>query len=76
VRHHHAEGFVDPQVKGTAHALSDVPAQSVEMTRHRAPGLRLAFLNPLARLEGGDLQFLQLLLRRIVGRLDDLCLGR
>jgi hypothetical protein len=26
VRHHHAEGFLDPQVECAVHALSDVPA--------------------------------------------------
>jgi hypothetical protein len=76
VRHHHAKGFLDPQVKSVAHALSDVPAQGAEMTHHGAPGLRLAFLNPLARLEGDGLQLLQLPLRRVVGRLYGLSLGR
>jgi hypothetical protein len=55
VRHHHAKGFLDPQMKGAAHALSNVPAQSTETTRRGDPGLCLAFLNPLARLEGGGL---------------------
>jgi hypothetical protein len=32
------------------------------MTRHGTPGLRLAFLDPLACLEGGGLQLFQLLL--------------
>jgi hypothetical protein len=50
VRRHHAKGFLDPQVECAAHALSDVPAQSTETTRHGAPGLRLAFFNTLARL--------------------------
>jgi hypothetical protein len=63
-------------VKGAAHTLSDVPAQSVETTRHRAPGLHLTFLNPLARLEGGGLQLFQLLLRGVVGHMDNLRLGR
>jgi hypothetical protein len=63
-------------VKGVAHALSDVPTQSAEMTRHGAPGLRLALFNLLARLEGGGLQLFQLLLRRVVGRLNGLRLGR
>jgi hypothetical protein len=62
VRYHHAESFLDPKVKGAVHALSNVPAQSAEMIRHGAPGLRLAFLNSLARLEGSGLQFLLLLL--------------
>jgi hypothetical protein len=62
VRHHHAEGFLDPQVKGVVHALSNMPAQSAETTRHGTPGLRLAFLDPLACLEGGGLQLFQLLL--------------
>jgi hypothetical protein len=75
VRHHHAKGFLDPQMKGAMHALSDVPAQSTKTTRHGTPGLRLTFLNPLARLESGGLQLFQLLLRRVVGRLDGLCLG-
>jgi hypothetical protein len=76
VRHHHAKGFLDPQVKGAVHALRDVPAEGAETTRHGAPGLRLAFLDPLACLEGGGLQLLELLLRRVVGRLDGLRLGR
>jgi hypothetical protein len=36
----------------------------------------LTFLNPLARREGSGLQLLQLMLRRVVGLLDDLRLGR
>jgi hypothetical protein len=53
MRSHHAEGFLDTQVKGAPHALSDVLAEGAEATCHRAPGLRLAFLDPVARLEGG-----------------------
>jgi hypothetical protein len=60
-------------VKGVAHALGDVPAEGAETTRHGAPGLHLAFLDPLARLEGSGLQLLH---GRVVGRLYDLCLGR
>jgi hypothetical protein len=67
---------LDPQVKGAAHALGDVPAEGVETTRHGAPDLLLAFFNPLARLEGSGLQLRQLLLGRIVDRLYGLCLGR
>jgi hypothetical protein len=73
---HHAEGFLNPQVKGAAHALGNVPAEGAEATRHRAPDLHLAFLDPLARLEGSSPQLLQLLLRGVVGRLDSLRLGR
>jgi hypothetical protein len=62
-------------VKGAAHALGDVPAEGTETTRHGAPGLRLAFFNPLARLEGSGLQLLQLLLGRVVGRLYGLYAG-
>jgi hypothetical protein len=76
VRHHHTEGFLDPQVKGVVHVLSNVLAQSMETTRHGALGLRLALLNPLACLEGSGLQLFQLLLRGVVGRLDNLRLGR
>jgi hypothetical protein len=76
VRYHHAEGFLDPLVKGAAHALSDVPTQSAETTRHGTPVLCLALLNLLARLEGGDLQLFQLLLQGVVGRLDGLRLSR
>jgi hypothetical protein len=76
VRNDHAKGFLDPQVKGAAHALSDVPARGAEMTRHGALGLRLSFFNPLARLEGSGLQLLQLLLGKVLGRLYGLCLGR
>jgi hypothetical protein len=75
VRHHHAEGLLDTQVKGAVHALCNMATQSTETTRHRTPSLRLALLDPLARLKGGSLQLFQLLLRRIVGRLDDLLLG-
>jgi hypothetical protein len=28
VRHYHTEGFLDPQVKGAVHALSDVPTRA------------------------------------------------
>jgi hypothetical protein len=69
---HHAEGLLDTQVKGAAHALGDVPAEGAKATCHRAPGLHLAFLDPVTRLEGGSPQLLQLLLRGVVGRLDDL----
>jgi hypothetical protein len=68
--------FWTPQVERAAHALSDVPTQSTEMTLHGAPGLHLAFLNAKARLEGGGLQLFQLLLGRVVGRLDGLRLSR
>jgi hypothetical protein len=63
-------------MKGTAHALGNVRAEGVEATRHRAPGLHVAFINPLARLESGGPQLLQLLLQGVVGRLDSLRLGR
>jgi hypothetical protein len=76
VRHHHTMDLLDPQVKRAPHTLGDVPAQGAEVTRRGAPGLCLAFLNALARLEGGGLQRFQLLLRGVVGRLDDLRLGR
>jgi hypothetical protein len=59
---HHAKGFLNSQVKGTVHVLGSVPAEGAEATRHRAPGLHFALLDPLARLEGGGLQLLQLLL--------------
>jgi hypothetical protein len=72
----HAKGLPDPQVKCTAHMLGDVPAQGAQTACHGTPSLRLAFLNTLARLEGGGLQLLHLLLRRVVGPLDGLCLGR
>jgi hypothetical protein len=62
-------------VKSVAHAPGDMPAEGAEATRHRAPGLRLAFLDLLAGLEGGGLQLLQLLLRGIVGHLHSLSLG-
>jgi hypothetical protein len=73
---HHTESLLDTQVKGAVHALGNVPTEGVEATRHRAPSLRLAFLDLLARLEGGGPQILQLLLRGVVGRLDSLSLGR
>jgi hypothetical protein len=48
-------------MKGAEHALGDVPAEGAQATRQRAPGLRLAFFNLLADLEGGSTQVLQLL---------------
>jgi hypothetical protein len=33
-------------VKGTAHALGDVPVEGAEATRHRAPGLHFASSTP------------------------------
>jgi hypothetical protein len=75
MRSHHAEGLLDAQVKGAAHALGDVPAEGAEATCHRAPGLHLAFLDPLAHLEGGGPQLFQLLLGGVIGRLDGLPLG-
>jgi hypothetical protein len=62
-------------VKGAVHAPGDVPTEGVEAARHRAPSLRLAFLNLPTCLEGGGPQLLQLLLRGVVGRLDSLSLG-
>jgi hypothetical protein len=53
VEGHHAEGLLDTQVKGAAHALGNVPTVGAKATRHRAPGLHLALFDPLARLEGG-----------------------
>jgi hypothetical protein len=58
VERHHVEGLLDTLVKGTAHALGNVPAEGAEATRHRAPDLHLAFLDLLARLEGGGPQLL------------------
>jgi hypothetical protein len=63
-------------VKCTVHTLGNMPAQGAEATRHRAPGLRFALLDPLARLKSVGLQLFQLLLGGVVGRLDRLCLGR
>jgi hypothetical protein len=48
----------------------------VKTACHGTSGLRLAFFNPLERRKGGGLQLLQLLLKRVVGRLDGLHLGR
>jgi hypothetical protein len=75
VRRHHAKGFLDPQVECTAHAQGNMPAQGTEATRHGTPGLRLALLDALARLESHDLERFQLLLGGVVGRLDCLRLG-
>jgi hypothetical protein len=63
-------------VKGAAHTPGDVPTERAETARHRAPSLRLAFLDLPACLEGGGPQLLQVLLRGVVGRLDSLILGR
>jgi hypothetical protein len=54
VRRHHSMGFLDPQVECVSHTLGNVSAQSAKTTRQGAPGLRLAFLDALARLECGD----------------------
>jgi hypothetical protein len=37
------------------HTPGNMPAQGAEATRHGAPGLRFAFLDALARLEGRSL---------------------
>jgi hypothetical protein len=55
MRSHHAEGLPDAKVEGTAHVLGDVPPEGAQAARQRAPGLRLAFLDPLAGLEGSGL---------------------
>jgi hypothetical protein len=73
---HHAEGLLDAQVKGTAQALGNMPAEGAKATRHRAPGLHIDLFDPLARLEGGGPQLLQLLLRGVVGHLEGLYQGR
>jgi hypothetical protein len=39
-------------MKSAMHAPGDMPAESTKATRHRAPSLRLAFLDLLAGLEG------------------------
>jgi hypothetical protein len=62
VRRHHAKGLLDAQMKSATHTSGDMPAESTKATRHRAPSLRLAFLDLLAGLEGGGPQLLQLLL--------------
>jgi hypothetical protein len=59
---HHAERLLDAQVKGAAHALCNMPTEGTEATRHRASSLHIALFNPLAHLEGGGPQLLQLLL--------------
>jgi hypothetical protein len=75
VGRHHAKGLLDAQVRGAANAPGNMPAEGAEATRHRAPSLRLAFLDLLAGLEGSSPQLLQLLLRGVVGRLHNLGLG-
>jgi hypothetical protein len=70
VRRHHAKGFLDRQVQGTVHTPGNMPSQGAEATLHGVPGLRFAFLDALAHLEGRGLQLFQLLLGGIVGRLD------
>jgi hypothetical protein len=62
MRPHHAEGFPDAKVEGTAHPLGEVPPEGVQAACQRAPGLRLSLLDPLAGLEGSGVQRLQLLL--------------
>jgi hypothetical protein len=73
---HHAKGLLNAQIKGAVHASGNVPTEGAETTRHRAPGLHLAFFDLLAHLEGGGPQLLQILLRGVVGRLDSLRMGR
>jgi hypothetical protein len=73
---HHTKRLLDTQVKGAAHAPGDVPTEGAEAARHRGPSLCLAFLDLLACLEGGGTQLLQLLLREVVGHLNNLSLGR
>jgi hypothetical protein len=75
VRPHYAEGLLDAQVKGSAHAPRDVPAEGTQATRQRAPGLRFAFLDRLAGLKSGGPQLPQLLFHRVVGRAHGLGLG-
>jgi hypothetical protein len=72
---HHAEGLLDAQVKGAAHAPGDMPTEGAQVTRQRAPGLHLTFFNRLAGLEGSGPQLFQLLLRGVVGRLHSLGLS-
>jgi hypothetical protein len=57
------------------HALEDMPAEGEQAARQRATGLRLAFFNLLADLQGGSPQLLQLLLGGVVGRLHSLSLS-
>jgi hypothetical protein len=72
---HHAEGLLDAQVKSVTHAPGDMPTEGTQETRQRAPGLRLAFFDPLAGLEDGGLQLFQLLLRGVEGHLHHLSLS-
>jgi hypothetical protein len=72
VQPHHAEGLPDAKVEGTAHLLGDVPPEGAQVACQRAPSLRLALLDHLAGLEGDGLHLLQLLLRKVVGRLHHL----
>jgi hypothetical protein len=53
----------------------NMTAQGTETTHHGAPGLHVALLHALTRLEGRIPQVFQFLLRGIVGRLDRLGLG-
>jgi hypothetical protein len=76
VRHHHADGLLDPQAERVSHTPGDMAAQGAEVARHGAPSLHFALLHTLARLEGRGLQVLQLLLKGVAGRLDHLGLGR
>jgi hypothetical protein len=66
---------MDAQVKGATHAPGNMPTEGTQATRRRAPGLRLAFFDLLAGLEGGGPHLFQLLLRGVVGRLHRLGLG-
>jgi hypothetical protein len=72
---HHAEGLLDAQVKGAAHAPRDMPAEGTQATRQRALGLRFTFLDRQAGLKGGGPQLPQLLFRGVVGCAHSLGLG-
>jgi hypothetical protein len=76
VRLHHAKGLLDPEAECTSHTPGDMAAQGTKAAHHGAPGLPVALLHALTRLEGRILQSLQFLLRGVVGRLDCLGLGR
>jgi hypothetical protein len=59
---HHTKSLLDAQVQGAVHALGDMLVEGAQATLQRGPGLRLAFFNLLADLEGGGPQLLHLLL--------------
>jgi hypothetical protein len=52
VRLHHTKGLLEPQAERTSHTSGDMATQGTKAARHGAPGLHVAVLHTLTRLEG------------------------